>query len=57
MLLVALLDGHCDPQPTDYIHLHLLPKLANHPDILTKPESALLEGTALLRVVFEEMER
>ena len=31
LLMVALLDGHCDPQPADYLQLNLLTRLAAHP--------------------------
>lgn len=55
--LFAVIDGHCDPQPADFLQAQLLRKLAAHPDILGEPERAMLEGKRCVMVVFEQVER
>ena len=38
---MALFDGHCDPQPVDFIAKELVSKLVDHPQLLTNPLVAL----------------
>lgn len=45
---MAVFDGHCDPQPVDYLETELINKLVNHPLLLSQPFTALTEGTSFL---------
>ena len=42
---MAVFDGHCDPEPVNYLERQLVPRLANHTQLMVNPLAAMTEGT------------
>ena len=42
---MAVFDGHCDPEPVNYLEAQLVPRLAQHVSLMLNPLGVMAEST------------